>query len=142
MIIADRDGQTAASSANSGSIAALFAAPFAESLDFSVESAIVRPLSWAILKAIQLGSPSCFPSRFFPLSSAIIFDSGTGSDVLIQSAQPGGGATLSFAGSTASDTLIANSGSTRSHANRRCNPGRIRFAGHSGLDLTRLRAAR
>jgi hypothetical protein len=47
LIIADRDGQTAASSANSGSIAALFAAPFAESLDFSVESAIVRSLSWA-----------------------------------------------------------------------------------------------
>ncbi|MGD0541601.1 MAG: hypothetical protein ABSB33_08800, partial [Tepidisphaeraceae bacterium] len=37
----------ASSSANIGSIAALFAAPFPESLDFSVESAIVRSLSWA-----------------------------------------------------------------------------------------------
>lgn len=37
------------SSANSGSIAALFAAPFAESLDFPVEFAIVGPLSWAII---------------------------------------------------------------------------------------------
>jgi len=38
----------ASSSANIGSIAALFAAPFPESLDFPVESAIVRPLSWAL----------------------------------------------------------------------------------------------
>jgi len=50
----------ASSSANIGSIAALFAAPFPESLDFPVESAIVRPLSWASAKAIRIGSPFSF----------------------------------------------------------------------------------
>jgi hypothetical protein len=45
LMIGGRMCHCAESSANSGSIAALFAAPFAESLDFSVESAIVRPLS-------------------------------------------------------------------------------------------------
>src|SRR5580658_6324748 len=47
LMIAGNEGQFATRSANSGSIAALFAAPFAESLDFSAESAIVRSLSWA-----------------------------------------------------------------------------------------------
>jgi hypothetical protein len=47
LIIAGRVCHCAESSANSGSIAALFAAPFAKSLDFSVESAIVRYLSLA-----------------------------------------------------------------------------------------------
>jgi hypothetical protein len=46
----------ASSSANIGSIAALFAAPFGEWLDFSAESAIVRPLSWAIFHIIALTS--------------------------------------------------------------------------------------
>jgi hypothetical protein len=49
LMIGGRMCHCAESSANSGSIAALFAAPFAESLDFSVESAIVRPLSWALV---------------------------------------------------------------------------------------------
>jgi hypothetical protein len=46
LIIAGNDRHFATTSANAGSIAALFAAPLAESLDFSVESAIVRSLSW------------------------------------------------------------------------------------------------
>ena len=50
----------ASSSANSGSIAALFAAPFAESLDFPVEPAIVRPLSWASKPPIQTGRRFAF----------------------------------------------------------------------------------
>jgi hypothetical protein len=45
LIIAGNEGQFATRSANSVSIAALFAAPCAESLDFSAESAIVRSLS-------------------------------------------------------------------------------------------------
>jgi hypothetical protein len=47
LIVADKEDQFATRPANSGSIAALFAAPFAESLDFSVESLVVRSLSWA-----------------------------------------------------------------------------------------------
>ena len=46
-IIAGSEGHFATMSANPGSIAALFAARLPESLDFSVESPIVRPLSWA-----------------------------------------------------------------------------------------------
>ena len=46
----------ASSSANIGSIAALFAAPFAESLDFWVESGIVRSLSWGKLLGFAVGA--------------------------------------------------------------------------------------
>jgi hypothetical protein len=54
LIIAGRVCHCAESSANSGSIAALFAAPFAKSLDFPVESAIVRSLSWACLMQVLI----------------------------------------------------------------------------------------
>jgi hypothetical protein len=47
LIIAGNEGHFATKLANSGSIAALFAAHFADSLDFSAESLIVRALSWA-----------------------------------------------------------------------------------------------
>jgi hypothetical protein len=47
LITGGNEGQFFTRSANSGSIAALFAAPFAESLDFSVESGIVLSLSRA-----------------------------------------------------------------------------------------------
>jgi hypothetical protein len=49
------------SSVNIGSIAALFAAPFVESLDFAVESAIVRSLSWALVKAARWAAFFCAP---------------------------------------------------------------------------------
>jgi hypothetical protein len=45
--ITGNDGQFATSSANAGSVAALFASPFAGSLELAVESGIVRSLSWA-----------------------------------------------------------------------------------------------
>jgi hypothetical protein len=47
LMIAGRLSHLASSSANSGSSAALFAAPFADSLDFPAESESVRSLSWA-----------------------------------------------------------------------------------------------
>jgi hypothetical protein len=50
------EGQLATRLANSGSIAALFAAPFVESADSVEKSLHVRPLSWANQKPIPLGS--------------------------------------------------------------------------------------
>jgi guanyl-specific ribonuclease Sa len=43
-------------------------------------------------------------------TTAITFSGGAGTDVLTQTAQPGGGATLAFTGTTAADTLTVNAG--------------------------------
>jgi guanyl-specific ribonuclease Sa len=43
-------------------------------------------------------------------TTAITFSGGAGSDVLTQTAQPGGGASLAFSGTTAADTLAVNAG--------------------------------
>jgi guanyl-specific ribonuclease Sa len=43
-------------------------------------------------------------------TTAITFSGGSGSDLLTQTAQPGGGASLAFAGTTAADALAVNAG--------------------------------
>ena len=43
-------------------------------------------------------------------TTAIIFTSGSGNDLLLQTAQPGGGASLIYAGTTISDSLTVNGG--------------------------------
>ena len=43
-------------------------------------------------------------------TTGITFSGGSGSDLLTQTAQPGGGASLTFAGTTAADTLAVNAG--------------------------------
>jgi hypothetical protein len=54
LIIEGSEAQFAATYANSASIAAQFAAPFALSFDFCEKSGTVRPLSWASRTPISL----------------------------------------------------------------------------------------